>query len=447
MKFIRSLWPRELWIPLRSGAVHISIRHWPLVVAWVLLAGFAFQTERDIFFRLTYLIFAIFVLSFLWAVYSVATFRVERELITPRTQVGRVAEERFLVQNTGMLTKIWIEMRDTSELPQHNVSRVLNALHAHARWSFSVRTPCRRRGLFHLGPIVIASGDPFGIFVIQRRMPNTIVTITVQPATVDLPIFAMPMGQLPGGDAQRRKTHHTTTNVAGTREYAPGDSFNRIHWRSSARMDRLIVKEFELDPAADVWIFLDMERGVQAGQWWEDKWATRDLSQLWFRHEELHLPPNTEEYIVTMAASVAKYFLRRQRAVGFVAYSGTREIIQPDRGERQLNRLLEVLAVLRADGNMPFNQVLGVESAPLGRNVTVVAVTPSAELEWVKAAREAKRRGLRLIAALTDAPSFGGRGESQVAAAELLASGIPTYLVPEGADLRAAMGSSSGQVR
>ncbi len=446
MNWIRSRLSREIWIPLRSGAVHISVRHWPLVIAWLLLVGFAFETQRDIFFRLAYLILAIFVFSFLWAAYSLATFRVERDLVTPRTQVGRVAEERFLVQNTGGLAKIWIEMRDTSELPQHNVSRVLNALRAHARWSFSVRTPCRRRGRFHLGPLVIATGDPFGIFLLQRRMPDTTVTITVQPATVDLPVFAVPMGQLPGGDAQRRKTHHTTTNVAGTREYAPGDSFNRIHWRSTARMDRLIVKEFELDPAADVWIFLDMERGVQSGQWWEDKWNTRDLSQLWFRQDELRLPPNTEEYIVTIAASVAKYFLRRQRAVGFVAYGGVREIVQPDRGERQLNRLLEVLAVMRAEGNMPFNQVLGVESAPLGRNVTVVAVTPSAELEWVKAAREAKRRGLRLIAALTDAPSFGGNGDSQVAAAELIASGIPTYLVPEGADLRAALGGSSTSV-
>jgi uncharacterized protein (DUF58 family) len=42
------------------------------------------------------------------------------------------------------------------------------------------------------------------------------------------------------------------------RDYEPGDSFSRIHWRSTARRDRLVVKEFELDPLADIWIVPDM---------------------------------------------------------------------------------------------------------------------------------------------------------------------------------------------
>ncbi len=439
MKQLQLLVRREYWIPLRSGALRITVRHWPLLVAWVLLIAFAYETGRDIFFRLAYLILAILLFSFFWAWYTVATFQLKRELVTPRSEVGRVAEERFLVHNTGALTKIWIEVLDQSELPQHHVSRVLNSLHAGARWSWSVRTLCRNRGRFYLGPITIATGDPFGIFRFYKRLPDTTAVITVQPATVDLARFAPPMGQLPGGDVLRRKTHHTTTNVIGTREYAPGDSFNRIHWRSTARMERLIVKEFELDPAADVWIFLDMERGAQVGQWWEDTWDSRDLSPLWFAQQAVRLPPNTEEYSVTIAASVAKYFLRQQRTVGFVAYGHQREIIQPDRGERQLNRLLQVLAVLRGEGSMAFNRVLGIESGGLGRNVTLVAISPSADIEWVKSAREAKRRGLRTLAVVVDPKTFGGAVSAEYAAAELIASGIPTYLVRQGDDLRQAL--------
>ncbi len=439
MNPLQRLLQREYWIPLRSGALRMTMRHWPLLLVWGLVTLFAFQTGRDIFFRLSYLILAILLFSFCWALYSVTTFRLKRELVTPRTEVGRVAEERFLVQNTGALTKIWIEVLDQSELPQHQVSRVLNSLHAHARWSWSVRTLCRRRGRFHLGPITIAAGDPFGVFRFFKRLPDTTVAITVQPATVDLVRFALPMGQLPGGDALRRRTHHPTTNVIGTREYAPGDSFNRIHWRSTARMERLIVKEFELDPAADVWIFLDMERRVHVGQWWEDTWDSRDLSQLWLSQQGLRLPPDTEEYSVTIAASVARYFLRRQRTVGFVSYGHRREIVQPDRGERQLNRLLEVLSVLRGEGSTAFDHVLGIESGGLGRNVTLVAISPSADVEWVKSAREAKRRGLRTIAVVVEAQSFGGPVSGEFVAAELIASAIPTYVVHEGEDLRQAL--------
>lgn len=439
MKSFRSI-RRRAWFLPGSGGVRIIVRHWVIVLVWVLLTGFAYQTGHDIFVRLSYLVLAVIVLSFFWGAYSVSTFQFERKLITAHAQVGRVAEESFLVHNTGRFPKIWIEIRDESELQSHRASRVLNALRAGVRWSWSVRTPCRRRGRYRLGPVTISTGDPFGLFIFQRRLPNTTSAITIYPATFDLPNFSPPLGQLPGGDALHRRSHQVTTNVAGTREYAPGDSFNRIHWPSTARADRLIVKEFELDPTADVWIFLDMERDVQAAQWWEETWDTRDLSPLWFAERGTRLPPSTEEYDVTIAASVAKYFLNGQRAVGFVAYGHQRETVQPDRGERQLKRLLDTLAVLRAEGRTPFDQMLAIEGARLARNTTLVAITPSTDTAWVRLAREIKRRGLRIIAVLTDVNSFGGAGDSRGVAADLMASGIPIYMVRAGDDLPAVLG-------
>jgi uncharacterized protein (DUF58 family) len=438
----RRLLRREqpLWIPLRSGALRVTTRHWALLFIWIVVTGLAYQTGRDIFFRVAYLVLAVELFSLFWAAYSIATIHLERQTNTPRSQVGRFVEEQFLAHNTGRLTKIWLEVRDESELPAHHVSRVLNALGAHARWGWTVRTLCRRRGRFRLGPVTVATGDPFGLFIFHRRLCATTGAVTVYPATFDLVTFAPPQGQMPGGEALQRRTHHITTNVAGTREYAPGDSFNRIHWRSTARMERLIVKEFELDPSADVWIYLDLERDAQASRWYEEAWYERDLSSLWLRSQQLRLPPSTEEYLVTIAASVAKYFLRQQRAVGFAGYGHEREIVQPDRGERQLNRLLEVLAVLRAEGRMRFADALALEGARLSRNHTLVAITPSAELEFVKVLREMKRRGLRVITVIVDANTFGGLAETQRAAVELIASGVPTYVVKEGDELKAVLG-------
>lgn len=443
---LRNLWRtlrrREpLWIPLRAGAFRVTARHWVLLALWAVLGVLAYQTGHALFYRLFYLILAVQVLSFGWTAYSIATFRLERRLMTPRTQVGKVAEERFLLHNTGRLTKVWIEIRDESELPAHRASRVISALSAGARWSWSVRTVCRRRGRFRIGPVTVAMGDPFGLFIFHCRLPDTTSAITVYPAMIDLPTFVPSLGQMPGGEAVQRRTHHLTPNVAGTREYVPGDSFNRMHWRSTARTDRLIVKEFELDPSADVWIYLDLERVAQASTWYEEAWRARDLSSLWMSRQDqvLRLPPSTEEYGVTLAASLAKYYLRQQRALGFAAYGHEREIVQPDRGERQLNRLLQGLAVLRAEGQVEFSRVLAQEAARLGRNNTLVVITPSAEIAWLKAVQAIKRRGLRVIAVLVDAQSFGGYGDASGAAAELLASGIPALVVREGDDLRAVL--------
>jgi uncharacterized protein (DUF58 family) len=156
--------------------------------------------------------------------------------------------------------------------------------------------------------------------------------------------------------------------------------------------------------------------------------------------QQLRLPPSTEEYGVTIAASLAKYFLRHQRAVGFVAYGHEREIVQPDRGERQLQRLLQVLAVLRAEGRIRFADVLALEGARLGRNNTLVAITASAELEHVRVLREIKRRGLRIVAVLADVNTFGGHADTEHAAVELIASGVPTYVVKEGDELQVVLG-------
>src|SRR4029079_633860 len=120
--------------------------------------------------------------------------------------------------------------------------------------------------------------------------------------------------------------------------------------KSVAHYDRLIVKEFELDPTADVWILLDLERGIQTDAWWEQAWYERDLDELWLTEKVTKLAPNTEEYAVTCAATIAKYFLDKQRAVGLSASNHEHAYAQPDRGERQLGRLLEMLAVVESNG-------------------------------------------------------------------------------------------------
>ena len=423
----------------RTGFILNFRRVWFLIALWAILANLAYQTNRDIFFRLSYLIIIIVAVSLAWAFYSVQSFRLERELLTPHAQVGGLAEERFAALNTGLLAKLWIEVRDHGNLPGHPVSRVLNGIAPRTRYTWTVRSPCRLRGRFQLGPITLASGDPFGLFVFERPLPGSERAIVIYPMTVDLPSFAPTLGQLRGGDARHQRTHFVTTNAAGAREYAPGDSYNRIHWPSSARHDRLIVKEFELDPTSDVWILLDMERGIHAGSWWEQAWYERDFTDLWMHNRVAKLAPNTEEYAVTVAASLSKYYLDRQRAVGMAASDQKHAFAQPDRGERQLSRLLEMLAVVESDGIQPFAPFIASETARLNRNITLLLISPSAEPDWVRFAQDARRRGLHLIAVLIDGSSFGVHADFGRVVGELTASGVTTFVVRQGDDLRAVL--------
>jgi len=409
----------------------------------VLLLGLAclivaLATGRDLFYNLTYLIAAIIVLSYLWTWTSINWVQLSRHMWAKKAEVGKTTEERFVVHNTGFLPKLWLEVRDHSDLPGHQASQVINSFGARRERGWTVRTLCRQRGRFTLGPITLTTGDPFGLFKMQRELPQT-STIVVYPAIVELAAFATPSGQLPGGDALRRRTHYVTTNVCGVRDYAPGDSFNRIHWPSTARKARLIVKEFELDPMADVWLFLDMAKSVQAELNWEPVLERREPALLWTKRPRLELAPTTEEYGVTIAASLAKHFIVRDRAVGLVVYAQQREVIPADRGERQLSKILETLSVIKAVGRLPLAQVMAAEGMHLGRGTTVIVITSSTDRDWAIASRHLEQRGLRVIAVLIASDSFGGEEGADEVVAELAAGGTPTYLVKKGDDLAEAL--------
>ncbi|MEE8163049.1 MAG: DUF58 domain-containing protein [Anaerolineae bacterium] len=409
----------------------------------VLLLGLAclivaLATGRDLFYNLTYLIAAIIVLSYLWTWTSINWVQLSRHMWAKKAEVGKTTEERFVVHNTGFLPKLWLEVRDHSDLPGHQASQVINSFGARRERGWTVRTLCRQRGRFTLGPITLTTGDPFGLFKMQRELPQT-STIVVYPAIVELVAFATPSGQLPGGDALRRRTHYVTTNVCGVRDYAPGDSFNRIHWPSTARKERLIVKEFELDPMADVWLFLDMAKSVQAELKWEPVLERREPALLWTKRPRLELAPTTEEYGVTIAASLAKHFIVRDRAVGLVVYAQQREVIPADRGERQLSKILETLSVIKAVGRLPMAQVMAAEAMHLGRGTTVIVITSSTDKDWAIASRHLEQRGLRVIAVLIAPDSFGGEEGAEAVVAELAAGGTATYLVRKGDDLAAAL--------
>ena len=79
------------------------------------------------------------------------------------------------------------------------------------------------------------------------------------------PLWRLPPASIEGAHAQPERTLQTTPLATTVRPYAPGDSMNRIHWRTTARTGEIQVKEFDLEQTADVWIVLDLERGARGG--------------------------------------------------------------------------------------------------------------------------------------------------------------------------------------
>ena len=403
-----------------------------LIIILSLLAGLV--TGRSFFFNVAYAFIGLLILAFLWTWSSITWLRLRRQTRARRAQVGQYMEERFTVINSAILPKLWLEIYDQSDLPGHRASTVISGLAPRSEKTWQVQTLCVKRGSFRLGPLVIVAGDPFGLFQIERSIPAT-SSLIVYPPTIEIADFFLPVGALPGGDALRRRTQQVTTNAAGVRNYAPGDSFSRIHWPSTARKNRLIVKEFELDPLADIWVIMDAERTVHTGNYQPTDEDIRHMQEtghgLPFR-----VPPTTEEYAVAITASMVRFFLQRDRAVGFLADGGRRESVPADRGPRQLTKILETLALIRVRGTLTFQQMLTMQANQLPRGTTVLLVTPSTRGGWITAAHTYQQRGLRVVVILVDAESFGGRPGATRVAQQLGMLGIPVYIVRRGDNLQ-----------
>jgi uncharacterized protein (DUF58 family) len=151
------------------------------------------------------------------------------------------------------------------------------------------------------------------------------------------------------------------------------------------------------------------------------------------KHRDYHtLPPITTEYAVTAAASLARYFIARNRTVGLGTEGTTREFIQADRGERQLNKIMETLAVVTATGTLPFSHLIATDGIRLNRNDTVLAISADPNPEWGVALQHIQRRGVNSIAVVVDGGTFGRRESYAPLFAELEMAGVPTYRIARG---------------
>lgn len=405
-----------------------------ILLALSVIAGVA--TGEKLYYRLSYLWGFLLAGSWIWSRLSIRGLKVDRSARALRAQVGQIFEERFDVHNQSRMPRLWLEVNDESTLPGSEGSRVLTMIEGRQGRSYLARTRLVQRGVFPLGPTVLASGDIFGIFPISMHIPAK-DTLLVYPMMVDVQYFPNPPGLLPGGEALRRRTHQITPNAAGVREYVHGDPQNRIHWLSSARRNRLMVKEFELDPLADVWIFLDAAQSTQHAL--PRPPLDFRVQDLWQRNIKIELPPSTEEYGISIAASLVRDYLRRGRSVGLVSSGSYLALIPPDRGGRQLGKILEALAILRAEGEVPLRGLVETQVKHMVKGSSVVLITPSTHHEMVIVAEYLLRRGLKPVVVLLDAASFGGPDGSAELAIQIRSIGVPVRLVRNGVELELSL--------
>jgi len=383
--------------------------------------------------RLLYLGILLIIVSWIWTRISLNGMNVKRRARSMRASMGDVFEEHFEITNDSRFAKLWIELVNETNMPNASGSRVLTMMNGKQKRTYIGRTWLFHRGSFRLGPTRLISGDPFGLFRTERTIPVK-HSLVVLPLIYEISSFVSPAGLLPGGQVIRRKALDITPHASGVREYVPGDPMKRIHWPTTARRRQLIVKEFEQDPQAEVWLFLDAQNSVHAAK----PYVVPELSaEAWMfgRRPEFELPPSTLEYAISTTASLAHYYLKQRRAVGLVTASRQFMVIPAERSDRQEGKILETLAFIEADSDLSIAGLVAAQAGQLPQGSSAILVTPTVSQELLTAVGDLQRRSLRPVVVLLIADSFGGPMGGDNLYTTLYERSVPICRIYCGADL------------
>ena len=190
-----------------------------------------------------------------WRPPHVVSIRVPNErIVAGQTAVGEISvrNERARSARSGII-----------ELPIGTGTGefVVPPLGAHETWDEMFLISSRHRGLINVGPARAVRSDALGLLR-RVRMWDEPVLLHVHPRTVRVPFDATGF-QLDVEGVATGKLSSSDVSFHALRDYEPGDDRRAVHWQSTARLGKLIVRQYEethrshhvivLDTSRDAW--------------------------------------------------------------------------------------------------------------------------------------------------------------------------------------------------
>src|SRR5581483_2375275 len=273
------------------------------------------------------------------------------------------------------------------------------------------KVDCTNRGFYQVGPLVLESGDLFGLHR-RYRVVAPPAYVMVYPKVVPLLGYDI-ASRRPIGDVRLiHRLYEDPTRVAGVRPYETGDPLNRVHWRATAATGMLHSKIYEPSTLAGATLVLDFHK---------DNYPSRG-------------EPHRSELAITTAATLANAVYEMGQQVGLISNGRdaadrirlegweqdhrtrlaarqkitmheTSDRLQPvvvptRRGVEQFQRIRETLARVELTDGLGLARLLVEAASRLPRDATVVALLGDVPLESALALGTLNRQGYAVSAVL-----------------------------------------------
>ena len=222
--------------------------------------------------------------SWVWERYCLVGLGYRRSLGQVRAMFGEEVSLTLEIVNDKPLPLAWLEIEDTvpgvgltlapahvgpSHIPGRRLLGILLSVRWYERVRRHYRVTCRARGFHAFGPATLRTGDVFGLATQEIEIPGEDYLL-VYPKIVPLERLGLP-ARNPFGDVPLRRQwlFEDPMRTVGVRDYRPGDSPRRLHWKATARApgQALQVKLFEPTTTHRLHILLNISTGGPNWSW------------------------------------------------------------------------------------------------------------------------------------------------------------------------------------
>jgi uncharacterized protein (DUF58 family) len=267
----------------------------------------------------------------IWSTSSLAGLKCYSVADKMRTFPGEKITLNVRVENSKFLP-IWIRMRvpvhgslhpSGSDTSLTKESGLLWYQTVSLQWELTAK----RRGWHRIGPPNLMAGDLLGFFTQKRQMADSIHVI-VYPRLVPLKAFSIHRRELFGSPGAKSPVHDPIYLI-GTREYQHWQPARYIHWKASARHNRLEQKVCEPTTQVKVLIIVEV-----------DQFASRNMEESFER---------TLEIVASLAVQLDSQGYALGLATNGLISGGNLSVLPIARTPQQLSDILEVLARLQME--------------------------------------------------------------------------------------------------
>jgi uncharacterized protein (DUF58 family) len=315
------------------------------------------------------------VVSAAWAVSVGLKVQVTRTVRPLRVHAGELASADLRFTNLGGRTAVLRAIDPVSTTV--GADMVLGPLQPEERVSASYAVPTQRRGVIEIGPMTIEITDPFGLSTVRVQAAGT-TAVTVYPRLDPIAPLPFSRGHDPHGAAHdSRSLGRIGEEFYALRDYSVGDDLRRVHWPSTARRGRLMVRQDELPRQGRVTVLLD----------------TRATA-----HSD-----DSFERAVSAAASVVATSSRQRDLVRLVTTGGRDSGFAT--GRAHLESVLEFLASIRATSRGTFQATLANLQTASDGGAVVAVMGEAHEADVERVTRLRGRAGALAVVRFPEAPA------------------------------------------